>query len=61
MLTSMPENEESPGWKAGKFVAFRVPCSKEAFEQGTQYLTHAVGGQNAFVVSDLKAPFSLLR
>ena len=33
-----------PGWKAVKFVAYCMPCSKEAFEQGTQYSTHAVGG-----------------
>ena len=38
------QNDEIPGWKAGKFVAYCVPCSKEAFEQGTQYSTHAVGG-----------------
>ena len=55
------ENDEIRGWKAGKFVAFRVPCSKEAVEQGTQYSTHAVGGQNAFAVSGLKVPFSLFR
>ena len=57
---SLPsENDEIPGWKAGKFVAYCVPCSKEAFEQNTQYSTHAVGGENA--VSGLKAPFSLFR
>ena len=33
-----------------------VPCSKEAFEQGTQYSTHAVGEEDAFAVSGLKAP-----
>ena len=49
------------GLKAGKFVAYCVPCSKEAFEQGTQYSTHAVGGENTFAVSGLKAPFSLFR
>ena len=42
---SLPEeNDEIPGWKAGKFVAYCAPCSKEAFEQGTQFSTHAVGG-----------------
>ena len=33
---SLPEeNDEIPGSKAGKFVAYCVPCSKEAFERGT--------------------------
>ena len=52
------ENEEI---QVGKFVAYCVPCAKEAFEQGTQYSTHAVRGENAFAVSGLKAPFSLFR
>ena len=57
---SLPEeNDEIPGWKAGKFIGYCVPCSKEPFEQGTQYSTHAVGGENAFAVFGLKAPFSL--
>ena len=54
------ENDEIPGWKAGKFVAYCVPCAKEAFEQGTQYSTHAVG-ESAFAVSGVKAPFSPFR
>ena len=59
---SLPiENDEIEGWKAGKFVSYCVLCSKEAFEQGTQYSTHAVGGENALAVSGLKAPFSLFR
>ena len=55
------ENDEIPGWKAGKFVGYCVPCAEEAFEQGTQHSAHTVGGENAFAVSGLKAPFSLLR
>ena len=46
-----------PGWKAGKFVAYCVPYSKEPFEQGTQYSIY----KNPFAVSGLKAPFSLFR
>ena len=42
--------------KLGKFVAYCLPCSKEDFVQGTQYSTHAVGGENAFAFSGLKAP-----
>ena len=34
------ENDEIPGWKAGKFVAYCVPCSKEAFDEGTQRSTN---------------------
>ena len=42
---AIPEvNEDIPGWKAGKFVGYCLPCSKEAFEQGTQCSTHVVGG-----------------
>ena len=62
---SLPrENNEIPGWKAGKFIVYRTlleRASKEAFEQGTQYSTYVVGGENAFAVSGLKAPFSLFR
>ena len=39
---SLPEeNDDIPGWKAGKFVSYCVPYSKEAFGQGTQCSTHA--------------------
>ena len=35
-------------WKCWKFVAHCAPCLKEAFEQGTQYSTHAVGCFRSF-------------
>ena len=35
-------------WKCWKFVAHCVPSLKEAFEQGTQYSTHAVGCFRSF-------------
>ena len=56
-------HEKTTEFQVGKLESLLriVPCSKEAFEQGTQYSTHAVGGQNAFAVSGLKAPFSLFR
>ena len=50
------ENEEIPGWKAGKFVAYCASC-----RLGSQYSTHSVGGEDAFAVFGLKAPFSLFR
>ena len=55
------ENDEIPGWKAGKFVAYCVPCSKEPFEQGKQHSKHAVEEENTFAVFSVKAPFSLFR
>ena len=61
---SLPEeNDEIPGWKAGKFVAYCVPCSKEAFEQGTQYSTHvhAVGGNGGKGKKPRKRPESPFR
>ena len=56
-------HEKTTKFQVGKLESLLciVPCSKEAFEQGTQHSTHAVGGQNAFAVSGLKAPFSLFR
>ena len=37
---SLPEeNDEIPGWKAEKFVAYCVPCSKEAFDASSN--THS--------------------
>ena len=59
---SLPEeNDNIPGWKAGKFVAYCVPCSKEALEQGTQCSTHAVGGNGGKGKKPRKRPESPFR
>ena len=57
-------HETTTKFQVGKLESWlRIVClaRKNTFEKGTQSSTHAVGGENTFAVSGLKAPFSLFR